>query len=128
MSLHNLFRFWTWTGFLDSSDVQGTVLALKGAHTAHIIPIVGELVTSEAVFGSFWTLLNGVRELVEIVAFVPVGATSTSEEEAVVLVSGLIRPCPTSITLEIASSLGFGLAVWRDVSQKKGCKPQTHLE
>jgi hypothetical protein len=111
MSADNLFRFWTWSGFFDSSDVQGTVLALKRAHTAHIIPIVGELVTSEAVLGSLWTLLSGVRELVEIVAFIPIGATPTSEEEAVVLVSGLVRPCPTSITLDIASSLGFGLAV-----------------
>lgn len=111
MSTNNLFRLWTWTGFFDSSDVQGTVLALKGAHTAHIVPVVGEFVTSEAVLGSFWTLLSGVRELVEIVALVPIGATSTSEEEAVVLISGLVRPCPTRITLDIASCLGFGLAV-----------------
>ncbi len=111
MSLDDLFRFWTWTGFLDPSDVQGPVLALKGAHTAHIIPIVGELVPSEAVLGSFWTLLSGVRELVEIVALIPIWAASTSEEEAVVLIPGLVRPCPTSITLDIASSLGFGLAV-----------------
>lgn len=111
MSLNNLFRFWTWTGFLDSSDVQGAVLTLKGAHTAHIIPIVGEFVTSEAILGSFWTLLSRVRELVEIVALIPIWATSASEEEAVVLIPGLVRPCPTSITLDIASSLGFGLAV-----------------
>ena len=47
----------------------------------------------------------------EVVAFIPIGATSTSEEEAIVLVSGLIRPCPTSITLDIASGLGLGFAV-----------------
>ena len=111
MSLDNLFRFWTWTSFLDSSDVQGPILALEGAHTAHIVPVVGELVTSEAVLGSFWTLLSGVRELVEVVALIPIWATSTGEEEAVVLIPGLVRPCPTSITLDIASSLGFGLAV-----------------
>lgn len=111
MSLDNLFRFWTWTGFLDSSDVQGPILALKGTYTAHIVPVVGELVTSEAVLGSFWTLLSGVRELVEIVALIPVWATSTSEEEAVVLIPGLVSPCPTSITLDIAPSLGFGLTV-----------------
>jgi hypothetical protein len=110
MSADNLFCFWTWTSFLDSSDVQGPVLALERAHTAHIIPIIGEFVTPEAVLGGLWSLLSGVRELVEIVAFVSVGATSTSEEEAVVLVSGLIRPCPTSITLDIASGLGFGFA------------------
>jgi len=111
MSADNLLRFWTWTSFLDSPDVQGTVLALKRAHTAHIVPIVGEFVTSEAVLGSLWSLLSGVRELVEVVAFISIGATPTSEEEAVVLVSSLIRPCPTSITLDIASGLGFGFAV-----------------
>jgi len=113
MSTDNLFRFWTWTGFFDSSDVQGTVLALKGAHTAHIIPIIGEFITSEAVLGSFWTLLSGVRELVEIVALIPIGATPTSEEEAVVLVPGRVCPRPTSVTLDNASSLGFGFAVGR---------------
>jgi len=113
MSADNLFRFWTWTGFLDSPNVQGAVLALKRAHTAHIIPIVGELVASEAVLGSLWSLLSRVRELVEIVAFVPIRATSTSEEEAVVLISSLVRPCPTSITLDIASGLGFCFAVGR---------------
>lgn len=111
MSAYNLFCFWTWTGFFDSSDVQGTVLSLKRAYTAHIVPIIGELVTSEAVLGCLWSLLRGVRELVEVVAFIPIGATSTSEEEAIVLVSGLIRPCPTSITLDIASGLGLGFAV-----------------
>lgn len=120
MSADNLFRFRTWSGFFDSSYVQGPVLALKGAYTAHIIPIIGELVTPEAVLGSFWTLLSGVRKLMEVVAFIPIGAASTSEEEAVVLVSGLVRPCPSGITLDIASSLGFGLAVGRilDISRK----------
>ena len=111
MSLNNLFRFWTWTGFLDSSDVQGTVLTLKGAHTAHIIPIVGEFVTSEAILGSFWTLLGRVRELVEVVALIAIRATPTGEEEAVVLIPGLVRPRPTGITFDIASSLSFSLAV-----------------
>ena len=88
MPTHNLLRLRTYTRLLNSPNIQRPILPRKRSHTSHIVPIVREFVSCEAVLGRLWVCVRGVGQLMTVLAFPAVRAAATRKEEAGVVVPG----------------------------------------
>ena len=113
-------------------NIQCPILPVEASNTTHIITVVAELVTREAVFGRVGENVFRVREGVPVLAFPAVWAASTSEEEADVFVASGVGAGESCVAFDVAAGLGFGFAVsvrevwlaWR----VRGITKNTNLE
>jgi hypothetical protein len=104
---------------LDSADVQGAVLAIEAADTAHIIAVVSKLVAGEAVLGRFGKRGVGVGERMEELALPAVRAAPAREEDTDVFHPcriGAGKPC---VAFEGAAGLGFSFTALRERRQEE---------
>ena len=110
MPPNDLLRLWTSPGLLNAADVERAVLALERPHAAHVVSIVGELVTSETVLRCVWQCDRVVGKYVEVLALPSVGTTPAREEETAVFDSSGVRACKPGIPLDVTARLRLSFA------------------
>src|SRR5215472_11725612 len=67
--------------FLDPPNVQGAILPVEAAYSAHVVSVIGEFVTGEAVLGAVGQVQGGIRNRVAIFTLPAIGTATAGEEK-----------------------------------------------
>lgn len=86
-------------------NIQRPVLSTERPHATHVVSVVGELFTRKAVFGGIGELAACHGQPVQVVAFIPVRAAPTREEEAAVFHPRSIGAREAAVLLDVTPSL-----------------------
>jgi hypothetical protein len=92
-------------------NVQRPILPVEAAHTTHIVSVISELVSREAVFGGIGHGVVRVGKDVSILALPAIRTASSRKEEADVFVASGVGACEACVFLDVAAGLGFYFAV-----------------
>ena len=84
---------------------------MEAAYTAHIVTVVGEFVTCEAVLRRVWKCNGYIWKLMKILALPPIRTTSSRKEEAAVFVSCGVSACEAGVFADVAARLRLGLTI-----------------
>lgn len=113
MPNHNLLRLRTWPILLNPANIQRPILTREASNTTHVVTVVDELVTREAVLRRVRQRPTLVGQHVQVFAFPAIWTASTCEEEAAVADPGGVGACKPLVFLDVAARLGFYFAGWK---------------
>lgn len=110
MPRHHLLRLRPSPRLLNPPNIQRPILSIEAAHTAHIVSVIRELISSKAVFRAIRHILVRIGECVSVFAFPAVGTAPPGEEE-----TGVFHPCRVGageacVGFDVAARLGFCFA------------------
>ena len=108
MARHHLLDI---IGHMDPANIQRAVLARERAHTAHVVPVIAELVPTETVHVGVEEVMQR-RQAVEVFALVAFGADAAREEQAEVRSGHLVCACVPAVLGDVAPG---GRGVFREI-------------
>ena len=110
MPYDNLLCLCTDACLLYPPNVKRAILSRERANAAHIVAIVGKLISRKAVFRRIGKRVCRVWKEVPVLALPTIRTASPGEEEAAVFHPGHVRPREACVAFDRAAGLGFCFA------------------